>query len=60
MFNEVEKNYFRVNKVKSFMLGDKDSDYNAGIGFGLKSFLLNTGKNNLENSKTFQEILDLI
>lgn len=47
MFLEAEK-YLKIDKKKSFMIGDSESDVEAGRNYGVKSYLLKK-PNNLEN-----------
>jgi histidinol phosphatase-like enzyme len=60
MLQEIEKEYYSINRKTSFMLGDKESDYEAGIRFGVKSYILNKEEKKSIKMKTFQEILDLL
>lgn len=43
LLERIAKNYTEIDKENSFMVGDKISDYEAGLAFGIRSYLVSTG-----------------
>ena len=47
---------FRLDVAKCLLIGDQESDIKAGIGVGIKSFLIKENFNFLERSQVHKEI----
>jgi histidinol-phosphate phosphatase family protein len=43
MLERIAEKMGNIDKERSFMVGDKLSDYRAGLNFGIRSYLINTG-----------------
>ncbi len=53
-------NDFEIDKARSYMVGDKISDGQAGLNAGLKTFLLNESLSGCTSIKTLSELLEHI